>query len=194
MTDSNTYLTPREAANLLMLSVDGLRKWADSGELRSLTTPGGHRRYLPVDIHDFALRKGIDLSLPEGKQLRVLLVDDDTLLLETLEDALTYFDDSVIIDSAVNGFGAGQKVSSFNPDIILLDERMPSIDGIEVCRKLKADSTTAHIRIIGMTGYPIPKIIEGMISAGCEACFSKPLNMPKLIDQMGLQQQGRVAC
>ena len=48
-----TYLTPAEVANLLMVSTAAVRRWAADRELRALTTPGGHRRFLPEDIEDF---------------------------------------------------------------------------------------------------------------------------------------------
>src|SRR5437868_972690 len=73
-----THLTPNEVAELLMVNPVTVRQWAARGLLRSLTTPGGHRRFLLRDVEEFARSRG---STPaprnSGRPERVLIVDDD---------------------------------------------------------------------------------------------------------------------
>src|SRR5690348_3621717 len=74
-----THLTPNEVAELLMVNPVTVRQWAARGLLRSLTTPGGHRRFLLSDVEEFARSRGTaPVPRSSGKPDRVLIVDDDT--------------------------------------------------------------------------------------------------------------------
>ena len=59
------------------------------------------------------------------------------------------------------------------PALLILDLSMPGMDGIEVCRRLKANPATQAVKILGITGYPHP--IPGLMAAGADACLTKPL-------------------
>lgn len=76
---------------------------------------------------------------------RVLVVDDLPANVKVLDAKLTaeYF----TVVTAMNGVDALKVAVSETPDIILLDVMMPEMDGFEVCRRLKADPVTAHIRL-----------------------------------------------
>src|SRR3569833_2869973 len=73
-----THLTPNEVAELLMVNPVTVRQWAARGLLRSLTTPGGHRRFLLSDVEEFARSRGATpVARHSGRPDRVLIVDDD---------------------------------------------------------------------------------------------------------------------
>jgi DNA-binding response OmpR family regulator len=65
-------------------------------------------------------------------------------------------------------------VRTFRPCLLILDVLMPQLDGIGVCRRLKANAETLGIKILGIAGFPgnIPTLIE----AGADACVAKPLD------------------
>ena len=73
MSREKQYLIPTEVANLLMVSAVAVRKWAQSGELKALTTPGGHRRFLMRDVQEFAKKRGINLLSPKQTEGRKLM-------------------------------------------------------------------------------------------------------------------------
>lgn len=179
---TRTYLTPIEVADFLMISRDSVRKWSEKGELKAMTTPGGHRRYLRTDIEEYARSKGL---MEQKGALKVLIVDDDqasaALLNDTLEDSELH----VVSEIAIDGFDAGQKVRDFNPDIVLMDLMMPGLDGFEVCHRLKTNKDTAEIRVIAITGHPTPENIKKITAVGAEACLSKPLDFVKLLELIG---------
>lgn len=78
--------------------------------------------------------------------LNVLVVDDTTANLKLLTEILA--DDGYVVRPATNGELALRSVKAKLPAIILLDVRMPDMDGYEVCRRLKADINTSHIPVI----------------------------------------------
>jgi len=177
--DNKPYLTPSEAAKLLMVSPITVRAWAQKGLLPSETTPGGHRRFLRESVEQFAKQCK---TAPQRNNLRVLVVDDDKQVAGFLVEWLTGLDYPFIVDSANDGFAVGSKVHTFEPDIILLDLMMPGLDGFAVCRQIKADPDTKDIRVIAMTGHPSSENLRRIVEAGAENCLAKPLDTAFLLE------------
>lgn len=176
--DNKSYLTPSEAAKLLMISPITVRAWAQKGTLPSETTPGGHRRFLRNSVEQFAKQ---NKPVPPRNNLRLLVVDDDKQVAGFLVEWLTGLNEPFIVDSAADGFEVGSKVHTFEPDIILLDIMMPKLDGIAVCRQIKANPNTHDIRVIAMTGYPSQENLQRILEAGAEICVPKPLDTKFLL-------------
>lgn len=176
--DNKPYLTPSEAAKLLMVSPITVRAWAQKGLLPSEATPGGHRRFLRENVEQFSKQCK---SIPPRNDLRVLIVDDDKQVAGFLVEWLSGLDDPFIVSTATDGFETGRKVHTFEPDIILLDLMMPDLDGFAVCRQIKADPDTSDIRVIAMTGHPNPENEQRILEAGAEICISKPLDTKFLL-------------
>lgn len=186
-----SYLTPNQVAELLMVSPTAVRQWAEKGELNALTTPGGHRRFLPGEVDRFARKRGLTLNPGNSGALRVLIVDDDAQLTHYLVELLNGFEDEVATETASDGFAAGFKVREFEPHVVLLDLMMPGLNGFQVCRLLKAEPNAKAIHIIAMTGYPSPENVKKILSSGAEVCLPKPIDEQVLLKHLGLNQQAR---
>jgi signal transduction histidine kinase len=85
----------------------------------------------------------------ETNHFKILVVDDDPLNLEILEEILS---EKYTVRVAETGEDAIQKLSEFNPDLMLLDIMMPGIDGYEVCRRVRADHRYYLLKIILVSG------------------------------------------
>ncbi len=105
---------------------------------------------------------------------RVLVVDDILANVRLLEAKLTaeYFD----VVTAMNGLDALEAIQRCKPDIILLDVMMPGIDGIEVCKRIKADATTQHIPVVMVTALDQPEDRVRGLEAGADDFLTKPVN------------------
>lgn len=179
-----TYLTPNEAAALLMVAPATLRVWADKGLLRAQTTAGGHRRFLRDELERFRREQH------QGAQARrILIVDDEAPLVRYLSALLSGFD-GVATAIARDGFSAGRLVQTFRPDIILLDLSMPGLDGFQVCEQIKSDPATRATRIVAMTGYPSPENVDRILAIGAEACLPKPLDEARLLSLLEIAEPG----
>jgi excisionase family DNA binding protein len=186
-----THLTPNEVAELLMVNPVTVRQWAARGLLRSLTTPGGHRRFLLSDVEEFARSRGAAPAAPQsGRPERILIVDDDVNLSRLLQEVIQQRDANVKTEIARDGFEAGVKVESFRPHALVLDLMMPGIDGFEVCRRLRARPTLSHIRIVAVTGFASPENVDRILAAGADACLEKPIDSERLLAELGLAQKG----
>jgi excisionase family DNA binding protein len=182
-----THLTPNEVAELLTVNPVTVRQWAARGLLRSVTTPGGHRRFLLRDVEEFARSRGsVPAPRGSGRPGRVLIVDDDEQLGLYVAELIKSRDRKVAIEIARDGFEAGTKVESFRPHALLLDLMMPGMDGFEVCRRLRARPTLNHVRIVAMTGFASAENVERIMAAGADACLPKPLDSERLLAELGL--------
>ena len=105
---------------------------------------------------------------------RVLVVDDILANVRLLEAKLAaeYFD----VVTAMNGADALEAVQRTKPDIVLLDVMMPGIDGIEVCRRIKANPATQHIPVIMVTALDQPEDRVRGLEAGADDFLTKPVN------------------
>jgi CheY-like chemotaxis protein len=110
----------------------------------------------------------------------VLLVDDDPLILEVLSTILDLEEFDVV--TASDGGKALASVERSRPDVVVCDVMMPEIDGLEVCRRLKAAPETADLPVILLTARDRPEDHRAGEEAGCDAYLTKPFSPLQLID------------
>ncbi|MCR9279181.1 MAG: response regulator [Pseudomonadaceae bacterium] len=184
--EPTSFLTPTEAARLLMVSPVTLRQWAQKGLINAKATVGGHRRFALADLEAFAAERGISLAnaAPERGET-LLIVDDDRQLNGYLTALFTTRVPGITIRNAYDGFEAGRQVSDFKPAVVLLDIMMPGIDGLQVCESLKATPATADIRVVGMTGHHSPELETRILAAGAEVLLRKPFEAAEAIEACG---------
>jgi len=185
---TKSYLTPNQVAELLMVTPTAVRQWAEKGELSALTTPGGHRRFLPSEVDRFARQRGLTLNSGSAGAMRVLIVDDDKQFSRYLKAFFEGLQDEVVTEVANDGFSAGLKVIEFKPHVVLLDLMMPGMDGYQVCEAIKSEPASKAIRVVAMTGFPSPENIEKILAAGAEVCLAKPIDDDLLLGELGLKQ------
>lgn len=178
------YLTPNEVAQWLMVSPVTVRGWAHRGLLAAEVTPGGHRRFRREVVEQFARQGSPE---PSSGPLRVLVVDDDRAVVGYLRELLEGGARPARVETAGDGFEAGQKLQAFRPDVVLLDLMMPGLKGTEVCRRIKQQPDHADMRIIAMSGYLDAAHEAELLAAGAECCLGKPLDTARLLRQIGLE-------
>jgi signal transduction histidine kinase len=119
----------------------------------------------------------------------ILVVDDNPTNLSVISQALRSVGWQVRI--AVDGEDALSKVAQKPPELILLDIQMPGIDGFEVCRRLKADATTADIPVIFMTALADSVSKVKGLSLGAVDYISKPFEQDEAIARVRIHLQLR---
>lgn len=186
------YLTPKEVADLLMVSTAAIRLWAEKGQLKAMTTLGGHRRFKLEDVSQFAEQNQIPLDSsifesPLSTELRrILIVDDEQMYAEYLKTVIELADESVIIKICHNGFEAGIQLRDFAPDTVLLDLKMPGVDGFGVCRYIRTDPSNREIKVIAMTGQSSSENRRKIEEAGADAYLAKPIDTAYLLELLEL--------
>lgn len=116
---------------------------------------------------------------------KILAVDDRMDNLISLSALLKNLMAGVGVILAQSGMEGISKARSEQPDVILLDIRMPDMDGFETCRRLKSDENTKHIPIIMITAVKNdPQNRTKGLDLGADAFLSKPIDETELVSQV----------
>ena len=110
---------------------------------------------------------------------RVLLVDDNTTNLQVLFQALSPEGYELLI--AQSGEQALESAREGNPQLILLDVKMPGIDGFETLRRLRADEETADIPVVFLSAHANVESIEEGKALGAQGYFTKPFQFDEIL-------------
>ncbi|MBL6979125.1 MAG: response regulator [Desulfobacteraceae bacterium] len=189
-------LTVFKASKQCNVSPKTIINWIESGHITAYKTVGGHRRIKKTDLVAFMTKQGIPIpeDTPVEERIRILVVDDDPIIVETIVQSLEEDEHDYEVISASDGFEAGIQVSHFKPHLLILDIMMPDIKGYEVCKKIKGDEETKDIKIIVLSAYLDEEKFKKMKEHGADVCFSKPLPLPQLKEEvaklLGLKIEG----
>ena len=102
---------------------------------------------------------------------RVLLVDDESLVRRILKQILAGYPDMELVGEAANGEEAITAVGQLQPDIVVMDIRMPALDGIGAAREIRLKFP--HVKIIGLSEYAYGYHADAMEKAGALAVYQK---------------------
>jgi two-component system, OmpR family, alkaline phosphatase synthesis response regulator PhoP len=118
----------------------------------------------------------------QHKKQKILIVDDEPGLRRLLK--LSLGDENYELSEAEDGIDALKKVSSIMPDLILLDLRLPKLDGMEVCKRLRENILTKKIRILMLTAKDeLQSRIQG-IKTGADDYITKPFDILELKERV----------
>ncbi len=194
MSDKAVFTT-FEAAKLCHVSPLSIINWVNAGRLPAFRTPGGHRRIRREDLITFMKENGIPLTDELGAgsgRSRVMVVDDDAAIRDLLAQHLGAREEPFEVMTASDGFEAGRLVATFKPDVVLLDLRMPGMDGFQVCRTIKADPESSGTIVIAMTGFHTPETEARIKECGAIECFTKPVEASVLASYIDEQLERKV--
>jgi excisionase family DNA binding protein len=175
-------VTISEASKLCGVSLKTITNWIEQGHIKAHKTVGGHRRILRDDLYQFMRDHKIPLPREEkgdGRK-RILIVDDDKIIVETLVMALEEDEHDYEVISSRDGFEAGVQLTHFKPDLVILDIMMPDINGYEVCKRIKTDPESKDTKVIVLSAYLDEENFQKMKAFGADVCFSKPLPLSEL--------------
>jgi CheY-like chemotaxis protein len=119
---------------------------------------------------------------------RVLVIDDNAVnrrLLQVLLHSRGYE-----VREAASAPEAFAALAEKRPDIILMDIRLPGMDGLMATRKLKADPATRDIPVVAVTSYAMKGDEETAREAGCCAYVTKPLDKTLFLETVARMLQG----
>jgi DNA-binding NarL/FixJ family response regulator len=121
--------------------------------------------------------------------IRILLADDQALVRAGFRALLDAQEDMTVVGEAANGYEALRLVASLNPDVVLMDIRMPHCDGLEATRKITADEQLSQVKIIILTTFDLDEYIFEALRAGASGFLVKDTEPIDLI--RGIQAVAR---
>ena len=180
---SGDVLSTKEAAGICKVALSTIVYWFDKGLIQGYRTPGGHRRIFRRDLEKFMKEHAIPLGQRlERDQLRVLLVGASASVFVPAEQALSGLNGQVEWTTAKSGFQAGRLVSTFKPDLMIVDVSADEVDTSQLCRELKGDAETQGIDVIVVGASQSPTEIAGLRDAGALEVLSGPLSSTQVQD------------
>ncbi|MGS2737946.1 hybrid sensor histidine kinase/response regulator transcription factor [Sinomicrobium sp. M5D2P17] len=139
---------------------------------------GNKNTTLPDDlIMEFEKAMEEEDKIPPNQDQSLLLVEDNKELLNFLT---RHYSTRYKVFSARNGKEALLKIDKIKPDLIISDIKMPLMDGVQLCQKLKGDPTNGHIPFILLTAKTTEQAKMEALSAGANAYMHKPFNLKEL--------------
>ena len=113
---------------------------------------------------------------------KILVADDETPIRTYLARKLAKLGYTVY--EAEDGRQVLDQAHIKRPDIILLDVKMPELNGIEACKRLKADQNTMHIPVIILSAKAQHEEIQEGLDAGADRYLCKPIGFPDILDEI----------
>ena len=169
-------LTTGEIAKYCHVTHRAVLKLVVAGKLKAYRTPGMHSR---VEVEDF-LKFLSEYRMPipsefssNNDKKKILIVDDDKGMVHAIKRVLMMsgkFD----IGTAYDGFDAGRKFAEFKPDLVLLDIKMPGLDGYEVCSLIRKDTASKNVKILAMSGIMDEEGAKKIMKLGADDYLAKP--------------------
>lgn len=178
---TKTVFTTGEVAQICKVSQQTVIRCFDSGRLKGFRVPGSRFRRIPREsLVSFMKANAIPLELLETGKKRILVVDDDEAIVEMFMELLER-DGRFEVRTASTGYDAGIVTEQFRPDVILLDFKLPDINGTAVCRRIRNDANYEHMKIIVISGVADPDEIAELRSAGADEFIRKPFDINGVI-------------
>ncbi len=135
----------------------------------------------------------VPINQANSVPVKVLVIDDQENIIEFIKLGLKY--EGYLVASAADGPQGLDEAQRLNPDLIILDVMMPGIDGLEVCRRLRANPTTQYIPILMLTAKDgVRDRITGL-NMGADDYLTKPFSFDELVARIRAilrrQERGR---
>lgn len=127
--------------------------------------------------------------MSENRPIRVMLVDDHEMVRNGLGTFLLIHDDLELVGEAGDGEEALRLFASVQPDVILMDLKMPRMDGVEATQALLARSPEA--RVIALTSFDDDQLVEQALEAGATGYLLKNVDADDLADAIRAAHRGK---
>jgi excisionase family DNA binding protein len=172
------YYTTFKISQMCGVNPTTVQNWIKEKKLRAFQTPGGHRRVSRNDLVAFLEKFGMPIpqELDRTPPL-VMVVDDEVEILDMMEELIKSVNPDLEVAKAQNGVEALLMIGERKPDLLILDLKMPGMNGYEVCSKLKSKPGTSKIRIVAISGDRNPEVEQRILDKGADLFVTKPIDL-----------------
>ena len=130
-------------------------------------------------------------TLKTPKKIRVLLVDDHSVVRQGLRALIQNFDDLEIVAEAANGLEGVEMAATLKPDVVLMDILLPRLDGVQATRKIVA--ANPEIKVLILTTIPDPYRVHVCLQAGACGYLTKGSSSQEIFSAIRQAHAGQLA-
>ena len=123
--------------------------------------------------------------------IRVGIADDQSLVRDGFRVQLGLVDDLEFVGEATTGEQAVALARQGHPDVLLMDVRMPVLDGIEATRRITSDPVTARVRVLVLTTFDVDEYVFAALRAGASGFLLKDVTPEELVAAIRLIADGQ---
>lgn len=113
--------------------------------------------------------------------LKIMIIDDDMDLVEFIKSVLELWRPKAVIETAYDSRTAWKKIQSFQPQLVVLDLKLPGVYGFELCAKICRSQELAGTKVLAVSSYDTPHVREKIKQAGTHHFLPKPFSREALI-------------
>ena len=176
--------TTGEVAKICKISQQTVIRCFDSGRLKGFRVPGSRFRRIPRErLVEFMKQNEIPLNQLDSGKKRVLVVDDDPAIIDMFVELLEH-DGRFEVQTASTGYEAGILTHQCRPDVLILDYKLPDVNGNVVCRTIRSNPAFQHMKIILISGVADPDEVQELLAAGADDFIRKPFKIDAVIERM----------
>jgi two-component system, NarL family, response regulator LiaR len=129
-------------------------------------------------------------SRPEQNIIRVMIADDHAVVRGGLSKFLMVYPDFEMVAEAENGEQAVQLCALHQPDVVLMDIKMPVMDGVAATRQIK--QRYPQVQVIALTSFPEENLVQGALQAGAIGYLVKNVTAVELAQAIRAAHSGRM--
>ena len=112
--------------------------------------------------------------------IRLVLVEDNQVFREALELLLGLRSDIEVVASVAEGSAAAEVVRQYLPDVVLMDYRLPGIDGVQATKAVR--EAAPGVAVVCLTASANLREVDALFEAGAVACLSKDQELDEIVD------------
>jgi len=153
-----TYKKPLsvgQVADICRVSKKTVLNWIYDGAMKAYTTHGGHYRVWPANIKRFLDESGMDIPFDyiDDRNLHILIIDDEADYAQMLKSAIRSELPAVDVTTTDDGYEGLMLIGEIRPQLVILDIKMPKLDGFQVLELLKARKADHETKVVVVSGY-----------------------------------------
>lgn len=178
-------------AKICRVSKKTVLNWIYKDALKAFTTFGGHYRIWPGDLNEFLLRSGIDVPFQyvDERKTTFLIVDDDPAYTLLLKEAICAKFSNADVIMTDDGYEALLLIGERKPHIVILDLRMPKIDGFQVLELLRARKKDNSMKVVVLSAYIDQQIRDRLSLTVADEVWEKGEPVARLLESLEVKMK-----